>query len=120
VFVSSTIWDLTDVRAELREFLARNGFDPVMSDDERFPDDLKQAGTYEKCRQALMQCDIFLMIINSRLEELASPNPMRLLDAALKGVRVERCLTPLSNRSYKSLKSCYEAVNHSIFAQLEG
>ena len=42
VFVSSTIWDLVDVRAEIREFLSRNGFQPIMSDCEDFPDDLKQ------------------------------------------------------------------------------
>jgi hypothetical protein len=66
VFVSSTIWDLADVRAEIREFLARNGFQPIMSEYEDFPDDLSQTGTYEKCRQAVVDCDIFLMIVNNR------------------------------------------------------
>jgi len=66
VFVSSTIWDLVDVRAEIHDFLARNGFEPIMSEMDGFPDDLKQDGSYDKCKKALLDSDIFLMLINSR------------------------------------------------------
>jgi len=66
IFVSSTIYDLTDVRSEIHEFLAKNGFIPIMSDYEDFPDDLSKNSTYTKCLDAVKNADYFLLILNQR------------------------------------------------------
>jgi len=92
VFVSSTIWDLVDVHAELHEFLSRNGFQPVMSEYDDFVSDLSQAGTYEKCHQALIGCDIFLMIIGTRYGGQRDPKPedISILHQELRWAREQR------------------------------
>ena len=66
IFVSSTVWDMPDVRAELYEYLSRNGFQPLMSDSPDFGEDSKLESSYKKCHNVLKECDAFLLIINSR------------------------------------------------------
>jgi hypothetical protein len=75
VFVCSTIWDLVDVRAEIREFLQRNGFQPAMSEYEGFPADLSPTDTYQKCLEAARTCDIFLLVLNNRYGGARNPKP---------------------------------------------
>ncbi len=37
LFISSTCYDLTQIRADLRDFSASIGFDPIMSEYDTFP-----------------------------------------------------------------------------------
>jgi len=66
IFVSSTIHDLKDIRAELREFLGKNGFTTLMSEYEDFTQDISQKNSYQKCLDKVTQADIFLLILNTR------------------------------------------------------
>lgn len=67
VFVSSTVFDLIDVRAELRDLLVALGAEPVMSDEslsafEVSPD----ANSIETCLSNVRQCDDFILILDRR------------------------------------------------------
>ena len=63
VFVSSTCYDLRQIRADLREFLERSGFDAVLSESNGFPI-APDASILDNCLRAVEQrADIFVLII---------------------------------------------------------
>ncbi len=67
VFISSTVYDLLDVRAELRDFLTELGLTPVMSDEATsdfvvLPD----ANSIETCLVNVDACDYFLCVLSQR------------------------------------------------------
>lgn len=66
VFVSSTCFDLGQVRADLRQFLESLGLDPVLSDFNSFP--INPAyDTIRNCREAVKnRADIFILIVGGR------------------------------------------------------
>ena len=66
VFVSSTCYDLRQIRADLREFLERSGFDAVLSESNGFPI-APDASILDNCLRAVEQgADIFVLIIGGR------------------------------------------------------
>jgi hypothetical protein len=67
VFVSSTVFDLIDVRAEVRQFLEELGVIPVLSDYASngflsVPD----ANSIEACAENVRSCDAVIMIVSQR------------------------------------------------------
>lgn len=67
VFVSSTCYDLIDLRAELELHLKDLGLDPVLS--ESFTSDfevLPSVNSIEGCLHNVRNCDIYIIIISSR------------------------------------------------------
>lgn len=67
VFISSTCFDLIDLRAELKEFIESVGFVPVMSDQldcefETFPDQ----NSIETCLINLRSCDTIIFVLSNR------------------------------------------------------
>ena len=65
-FVSSTCFDLNQVRADLRRFLTDMGLDPVLSETPAFPVN-PQSGPVENCLRAVKEkADIFILIIGDR------------------------------------------------------
>ena len=52
LFVSSTCYDLSQVRADLRDFAESIGFEPVLSELENFPVD-PGTGTLDNCLNAV-------------------------------------------------------------------
>lgn len=65
VFISSTCFDLKDLRAELAEALKEWGYLPIWSESPNFP---KKHGlhSHDVCLDTVRECDIFLLIIDKR------------------------------------------------------
>lgn len=79
IFVSSTCYDLSMVRGELRNFIINLGHEPVMSDynDVLFdPND----HTHESCIKEIPNSDVVILIIGSRLGGKALPKAINHLD----------------------------------------
>jgi hypothetical protein len=66
VFVSSTCYDLRQVRADMKQFIESFGFKPVLSEYPSFPID-PDVGTIENCLIAVENyANIFVLIIGGR------------------------------------------------------
>lgn len=65
VFVSSTCFDLKEIRDSLRRFIQDFGFDPVLSDygDVFYHPDLH---THDACIHEISNCQLFVLIIGGR------------------------------------------------------
>ena len=92
VFVSSTCYDLRQVRADLREFFAALGFDPVLSEFSSFPVD-PAAGTVENSVAVVEnKADLFVLIVGARYGSLTdqgkSVTNLEFLTAKAKGIPV--------------------------------
>ena len=66
VFVSSTMYDLSEFRAQLRQFVVGLGWRAVMSEHDSFPVD-PDSTTVENCRQNVREnADVFVMVVGAR------------------------------------------------------
>jgi len=65
VFVSSTCFDLGEIREQLKRFIRSFGFEPVLSDngDVFYHPDLH---THEACVHEISNCQLFILIIGGR------------------------------------------------------
>lgn len=64
IFISSTDYNLKDLRAELARFLSELGYKPILSSFEGFPDSSPLFEPWESCLPALDQCFIMVLIID--------------------------------------------------------
>ena len=66
VFISSTCYDLQEVRESLSAFIKSQGFDPVLSErgDVYYGPDQH---THDACVQEVSNCQLFILIIGGRL-----------------------------------------------------
>ncbi len=92
VFVSSTCYDLKQVRADTKEFLESLGFEPILSEYNSFPVD-PALGTVDNCLKAVQtKADIFVLIIGVRYGSPAaqgkSVTNSEFLAAKAKGIPV--------------------------------
>ncbi len=92
VFVSSTCYDLRQVRADLQSYLENAGFDPVLSEYPTFPVD-PGAANIANCRKAVeSRADIFVLIIGNRYgstnEHGKSVTNLEYLTARAKGIPI--------------------------------
>ena len=92
VFVSSTCYDLKQLRADLYAYLEIAGYDPVMSEYQTFPVDPDEV-TVENCRRAVEnKADIFVLVIGSRYgstnEQGKSVTNLEYLTAKAKGIPI--------------------------------
>ena len=66
IFISSTCYDLSQVRQDLRDFISNLGYNPMMSEQNDFPID-PQLDNWENCINAVKKyADIFVLIIGNR------------------------------------------------------
>jgi hypothetical protein len=66
VFVSSTCYDLNQVRADMKRFLESMGLDPILSEMPAFPVS-PQTSPVENCIKAVKErADIFVLIVGAR------------------------------------------------------
>lgn len=66
IFISSTCYDLSQVRQDLRDFISGLGHNPMMSEQNDFPID-SQLDNWENCINAVKKyADIFVLIIGNR------------------------------------------------------
>lgn len=65
VFVSSTCFDLSEIRDQLNRFIRSYGFEPVLSEygDVFYHPDLH---THESCIHEIVNCQLFILIIRGR------------------------------------------------------
>ena len=92
VFVSSTCYDLSQVRANLREFIEHLGYEPVLSEYESFPVDSHE-GTIDNCLNAVeAKADVFVLVVGNRYGSLGldgqSVTNMEYLKAKAKGIPI--------------------------------
>lgn len=66
VFISSTCYDLSQLRSQLRSFVLSMGYDPIMSDYEDILYDPRMH-THTSCVDEVGNCDILVLIIGARL-----------------------------------------------------
>ena len=66
IFVSSTAYDLVDLRAELEQFLTRTGYHPILSSSDGFPSTHSGAYPWEQCLDVLSTCFVVALVIDGR------------------------------------------------------
>jgi len=66
VFLSSTCYDLRDLRATLKSFFKELGMDPLLSEDSNFPCSSDGIEPYLACLKLLEKSDLVIFIIDSR------------------------------------------------------
>ncbi|MGA2060468.1 MAG: DUF4062 domain-containing protein [Thermoguttaceae bacterium] len=92
VFVSSTCYDLSEVRDQLKAFIENYGFDPMMSEFNSFPINPLD-GTIDNCRNNVDQrADIFVLIVGNRYgstdDSGKSITNLEFLQAQAKGIPI--------------------------------
>ena len=66
VFLSSTLYDLSELRKQLRQFLEELGWGAVMSEHDSFPIDANQTTVENSRRNVQENADVFVMIVGAR------------------------------------------------------
>jgi hypothetical protein len=92
VFVSSTFYNLKQIRADLKDFISEMGLIPVISEYDSFPID-PSVSAVENCLKVVDQsADIFVLIISGRygtvINQDKSVTNMEYLKARAKGIPI--------------------------------
>lgn len=66
IFISSTDYNLKDLRAELARFLGELGYKPFLSSAEGFPDNSPNLEPWESCIPVLEKCFVMVLVIDGR------------------------------------------------------
>ena len=66
IFISSTDYNLKDLRAELARFLSELGYRPILSSAEGFPDSSPSLEPWESCLPVLDKCFVMVLIIDGK------------------------------------------------------
>ena len=66
IFISSTDYNLKDLRAELAKFLSELGYKPLLSSAEGFPDNSPYLEPWESCIPVLDRCFVVVLVIDGR------------------------------------------------------
>lgn len=79
IFISSTCYDLSLLRSEMRDFIVSMGYEPVMSD---YADILydPRTHTHSSCVSEVENCDILVVIIGSRFGGEGVPAALNLIN----------------------------------------
>lgn len=92
LFVSSTCFDLSQVRADLRDFAVSLGYEPVLSEYDTFPVN-PSIDAISSCLEAVRhRADIFVLVVGGRYGTLTeagvSVTNLEFLEALSKGIPV--------------------------------
>ena len=92
VFVSSTCYDLSQVRTDLREFIEAIGLCPLLSEFSSFPLN-PEAGTLQNCLEVVRnRADLFVLIVGGRygtqIDSGKSITNLEYLEARAKGIPI--------------------------------
>jgi len=91
-FVSSTCFDLGQVRADLKQFLESSGLDPILSDFDSFPIN-PSYDTIKNCKETIKnRADIFILIVGGRYGVITdngkSVTNLEYIEAKAKGIPI--------------------------------
>lgn len=101
VFVSSTCYDLSLLRSQLRLFIRGLGYEPVMSDYEDIIYN-PRTHTHTSCVDEVANCDMLVLIIGSRLGGKATVEALNKIDfEAIKNESAS--VTSLKEKAYLSV-----------------
>lgn len=79
IFVSSTCYDLSMIRSQLKSFIENMGYEAVLSEyNDVFYD--PQDHTHESCVKEVANADVVILIVGSRFGGSAIPNLQSLID----------------------------------------
>ena len=111
IFVSSTCYDLSIIRSQLKSFIENMGYEAVLSEyNDIFYD--PQDHTHESCVKEIANSDVVILIIGSRFGGTAIPNLQSLID-----------FKSLSTTSYKTKiledKGRLSVTQYEIFKAIE-
>lgn len=81
VFISSTCYDLSILRSNLRTFVSSFGYEPVMSDYADIVYDPRQH-THTSCVEEVANCDMLIVVIGSRYGGTVVPEALNVIDSA--------------------------------------
>lgn len=79
IFISSTCYDLSILRSDLRTFISSLGYDPVMSDYADVVYD-PRLHTHTSCVEEVSNCDMLIVIIGSRYGGTSVPEALKKVD----------------------------------------
>lgn len=65
VFISSTIYDFSDLRSSIKYWLREMGFDAQLSEENDFDKDTTK-NSYTACLESISDCDYFVLLIGAR------------------------------------------------------
>lgn len=90
LFVSSTCYDLSQIRSDIRDFSEVMGFDPVLSEYDTFPVSPSKS-TLDNCLDAVRnRADIFLLVVGGRYGSITdtgkSITNLEFSEACVKGI----------------------------------
>ena len=93
VFVSSTMYDLGELRAQLRQFVEGLGWRAVMSEHDSFPIDANRTTVENSRRNVRENADVFVMVVGARYgsvddESDRSVTNLEFIEARTSGVPV--------------------------------
>ena len=93
VFLSSTMYDLSELRAQLRQFVEGLGWRAVMSEHDSFPIDANRTTVENSRRNVRENADIFVMVVGARYgsvddESDKSVTNLEFIEARARGVPV--------------------------------
>ena len=75
IFISSTDYNLKDLRAELARYLTELGYRPILSSSNGFPDNSPKLEPWESCLKVLDRSFVMVLIIDGRYgQKLNWPN----------------------------------------------
>lgn len=79
VFVSSTCYDLSAIRSQIRSFIYSMGYEPIMSDYNDILYD-PRIHTHTSCIEEVNTCDLIILIVGSRFGGKAIPEALSKID----------------------------------------
>lgn len=79
IFVSSTCYDLSAIRGQIRGFIQSVGYEPIMSDYNDVLYD-PRIHTHTSCIEEIATCDLIILLVGSRFGGKAIPEAISKLD----------------------------------------
>ena len=79
IFISSTCYDLSILRSDLRTFVSSMGYEPIMSDSADVVYDPRQH-THSSCVEEVKNCDMVIVVIGSRYGGVGVPEALDKID----------------------------------------
>lgn len=84
IFISSTCYDLSILRSDLRTFVSSMGYEPIMSDYADVVYDPRQH-THSSCIDEVKNCDMLIVVIGSRYGGKGVPEALEKIDMTAVG-----------------------------------